>query len=145
MQLVHKLTDWNYRKSTGFIKRNTLISDIRRGVKFLSESSYSNVCGSTKSSVLFVAQVMKFIDIKKVYRVDLKHNNKHWYTVRLFTKDGYVIQLKGCSYGYYGEGSRGTWAVLNACGFDSKKFEKRIFAHGADKHTIRFFRRFPNE
>lgn len=139
--LTHKVTDWNYGRTAGFIKRNTLKRDIERGVKFLSEGSYSNVCGSTRSSALFIQQVAKFVDLSKVYRVDLKHNNRHWYTVRLFSKDGYVIQLKGCSYGYYGEGSRGTYAVLTACGFNPAKFEKRIFAHGADKNSIRFFRR----
>lgn len=139
--LNHKLSDWNYGRTAGFIKRNILKSDIERGVKFINEQAYSNVCGSTRSSALFIQQVAKFVDLSNVYRVDLKHNNRHWYTVRLFTKTGYVINLKGCSYGYYGEGSRGTWAVLKACGFNPNKFEKRIFAHGADKQSIRFFRR----
>lgn len=142
MGLSHKLTDWNYGRTKGFIKRNTLKSDIERGVKFINEQAYSNVCGSTRSSALFMQYVSKFVNLSLVYRVDLKYTpQKHWYTVRLFTKNGYVINLKGCSYGYYGEGSRGTWAVLTACGFNPKKFEKRIFAHGADKNSIRFYKR----
>jgi hypothetical protein len=141
MAMFHKLTDWTYGRTTKFIKRNTLKSDINRGVKFLSERSYSNVTGSTKSSALFMLQVKKVIDLTKVYRVDLKYtSNKHWYTVELFTKDGYHIQLKGCSYGYYGEGSRGTYAVLRECGFPEKRIQ-RIFEHGADKKFMRFFRR----
>lgn len=141
MTMTHKVTDWNHGRTNGFIKRNILKSDIVRGVKFINEQAYSNVCGSTRSSALFIQQVAKYINLSLVYRVDLKHNNKHWYTVRLFTKDGYVIQLKGCSYGYYGEGSRGTYAVMKECGFDPKKFEKRIFTHGAEKQSIKFFKR----
>jgi hypothetical protein len=38
MAMFHKLTDWTYGRTTKFIKRNTLKSDINRGVKFLSET-----------------------------------------------------------------------------------------------------------
>jgi hypothetical protein len=135
------LKDWLYSRTTKFIQTKTLGNDINRGVKFLSESSYSNALGCTKSSILFIMKLRNRINLSKVYRVDLKYTpTKHWYTVELFTKDGFHIQLKGCSYGYYGEGSRGTYAVLKECGFDEKRIQ-RIFEIGADKKSIRMYRR----
>ena len=139
--LTHKLTDWTYGRTTKFIRTRTLRKDLERGVKFLSETSYSNANGSTKSSALFMLKLKNLIDITKVYRVDLKYTpTRHWYTLELYTTDGFHIQLKGCSYGYYGEGSRGTYAVLRECGFSEKRIQ-RIFEHGADKKSIRMYRR----
>ena len=135
-----KLIEWKYGRTTKFIKRNTLKRDIERGVKFLSEGSYSNVMGSTKSSALFCLALKKHLDFSLVYRVDFKFNNKHWYTVQLYFRTGHVVQLKGFSYGYWGEGSRGSMAILKECGFKISQIEK-IFVHGADKKTLRFFRR----
>lgn len=141
MEMIYKLENWTYGRTTKFIKRNTLKSDIERGVKFLSERSYSNVCGSTRSSALFCLQLKKHIDFSLVYRVDLKHNNRHWYTVQLYTKNGYVIQLKGFSFGYYGEGSRGCHAILKECGFNKEQIN-RIFKHEyANTKFIRMYRR----
>lgn len=138
--LTHKLTDWTYGRTTRFIRTKILRNDLARGVKFLSESSYSIINGSTKSSAIFMLKLKNLIDITKVYRVDLKKTTRHWYTLELYTKDGFHIQLKGCSYGYYGEGSRGSYAVLRECGFDEKRIQ-RIFEHGADKKSIRMYRR----
>lgn len=135
-----KLTEWTYGRTTKFIKRNTLKSDLQRGVKFLNEQAYSNVSGSTRSSALFCLALKKHLDFSLVYRVDFKHNTRHWYTVRLFFRNGYVVQLKGFSYGYWGEGSRGSMAILKECGFKDEQI-KRIFVHGADKKSIRMFRR----
>lgn len=138
--LTTKLTEWTYGRTTRFIKRNTLARDIARGVKFLSEGSYSNVTGSTKSSALFCLALKKHLDFSLVYRVDFKKTNKHWFTVQLYFKNGYVVQLKGFSYGYYGEGPRGSMAVLKECGFNDKQINK-LFIHGADSKRLRFFRR----
>jgi hypothetical protein len=134
-----RLTEWAYGRTTKFIKRNTLKRDIARGVKFLSEGSYSNVLGSTKSSALFCLALKKHIDFSLVYRADFKHNNKHWYTVTLHFRNGYVVQLKGFSFGYWGEGSRGSMAILKDCGFKDWQIEK-LFVHHYQKN-LRFFRR----
>lgn len=135
--MVTKLDEWKFGKTRG-IKRLTLKRDIARGVKFLNEQAYSNIWGSTKSSALFCMALRKYIDFETVYRVDLMHSQRHWYTVRLHTTDGYVVQLKGFSFGYYGEGSRGTLAVLQECGFSAKQIH-RIFKLGLTK--LRMFRR----
>jgi hypothetical protein len=134
-----KLNEWTYGRTTKFIKRNTLKRDLERGVKFLSEGSYSNVTGSTKSSALFCLALKKHIDFSLVYRADFKHNTKHWYTVNLYFRDGYVVQLKGFSFGYWGEGSRGSMAILKHCGFKDWQIEK-LFDH-ANQRKLRFFKR----
>jgi hypothetical protein len=134
-----KLNEWTYGRTTRFIKRNTLKRDIERGVKFLSEGSYSNVTGSTKSSALFCLALKKHIDFSLVYRADFKHNNRHWYTVTLHFRNGYVVQLKGFSFGYWGEGSRGSMSILSECGFKDSQIVK-LFDH-ANQKKLRFFRR----
>lgn len=136
--MTTKLSEWKYGRTTKLIKKTVLRKDIDRGVKFINEQAYSNIWGSTKSSALFCLELKKYIDFSLVYRVDMKHTQKHWYTVRLYTKDGYTIQLKGFSFGYYGEGSRGSLAVLQECGF-SKEQIHRIFEMGVKK--IRMYRR----
>jgi hypothetical protein len=137
--ITNKLDEWNYGRTTGYINKITLKRDILRGVRFLNEQSYSNIWGSTKSSALFCRELRKYLDFNQVYRVDFKHSQLHWYTVRLFFKSGYVVQLKGFSFGYWGEGSRGSHAILLECGFKPQQI-KRIFDHGNQKF-IRLFRR----
>jgi hypothetical protein len=127
------LQDWNYRK-TGTIKKTVLRKDIERGVKFLNEMSYSNHGGCTRSSAMFCLELKKHIDLSTVYRVDFKKTRGHWFTVTAFTKGGYTIQLKGFSFGYWGEGSRGSMAFLNECGF-SKEQINRIFTVGDNENT----------
>lgn len=136
--MTTKLEDWNYRKRNGIMHKTTLRKDIQRGVRFLNESAYSEIWGSTTGSALFCIELRKHIDFDLVYRVDMTLTNKHHYTVRLFTKDGYTIQLKGFSFGYYGEGSRGSLAILQECGFSQKQIH-RIFQLNIPK--VRLFRR----
>lgn len=136
--MTTKLTEWTWGGKKGFIKKTVLRKDIDRGVKFLSERAYSNISGSTRSSALFCLELKKYIDFSLVYRVDMVNTDRHWYSVRLFTRDGFEILLKGFSFGYWGEGSRGTLAVLRECGFSQEQIQ-RIFTHGLTK--LRMFRR----
>jgi hypothetical protein len=118
-----------FGKTTGLVKKGTLQKDIARGVKFLNEAAYSNIVGATKSSLLFYLEVKKCIDLSQVYRVELENSTRHWYSLKLYTRDGYTVLFKGLSFGFYGEGSRGTVAVLNDLGFGRKQI-KRIFEDG---------------
>ena len=138
METTTKLEEWNYKKANRTIMKTILRKDIERGVKFLSETSYSHIWGCTRSSALFCMELRKYIDFDLVYRVDMALTQQHHYTVRLFTKDGYTIQLKGFSFGYWGEGSRGSLAILREIGFKRKQIN-RIFNHGVDK--VRLIRR----
>lgn len=137
--LTTKLDEWKFGRTTGLIHKNILKRDIERGVRCINEQSYSKVWGSTKSSALFLLELRKHVDFSKVYRVDFKHNQKHWFTVKLFTKDGFIIMLKGFSFGYWGEGSRGSQAALVECGFKPSQI-KRLFDHSNQKF-IRMYRR----
>jgi hypothetical protein len=56
----------------------------------------------------------------------------------MYTKDGYTIMLKGCAFGYWGEGPRGSQAALLECGFTQKHIN-RIFKHGLTK--VRMYKR----
>lgn len=133
MNFVSKLTDWNYRK-TGTIKRTILKRDIERGVKFLNEMAYSNAGGCTRSSAMFCLELKKHIDFSQIYRVDFKKTRGHWFTVTAHTHDGYTIQLKGFSFGYWGEGSRGSMAFLKECGFSDTQI-KKIFTIADNEDT----------
>lgn len=138
--MTTKLTDWNYRK-TGTIKKIVLRKDIERGVKFLSERAYSNHSGCTRSSAMFCLELKKHIDFNTVYRVDFKKTRSHWFTVTAHTTEGYTIQLKGFSFGYWGEGSRGSLAFLQECGFSKEQINK-IFAIGDNENTkFKLYRR----
>jgi hypothetical protein len=138
IEMITKLEDWNYRKSTGVIKRTILKRDLQRGVKFINEQAYSNAWGSTRSSALFCMELRKHMDLSLVYRVDMTQTDKHHYTVKLYTKDGYTIMLKGFSFGYWGEGSRGSMAALVECGFTPQQID-RIFTHGLTR--VRMYKR----
>lgn len=137
--ITTKLSEWQYGRTTGMIQKQLLKRDIQRGVRFINEQAYSKIAGCTKSSALFLLELRKYIDFGKVYRVDFKHNQKHHYTVKLFTTDGFVIMLKGFSFGYWGEGSRGSQAALIECGFKREQI-KRLFDH-ANQKFIRMYRR----
>jgi hypothetical protein len=137
--ITTKLSEWKYGRTTGMIHKQLLKRDIKRGVRFINEQAYSKISGCTKSSALFLLELRKHIDFGKVYRVDFKYNQKHHYTVKLFTTDGFVIMLKGFSFGYWGEGSRASQAVLVECGFKPNQI-KRLFDH-ANQKFIRMYRR----
>jgi hypothetical protein len=135
--MINTVEECAWGRKTGIIKKRILKADIERGVKFLSERAYSNSAGITKSSALFFLEVAKHIDVKKVNKVTLENSSRHWYTVNLHTKDGYVIQLKGLSFGYLGEGSRGTIAILKACGFTNRAIGKILTFPATDtKHVM---------
>jgi hypothetical protein len=140
-QFNYKLSDWTYgHKVRKAVHKKILKRDIERGVKFLSDIAYSPAGGSTRGSTLFLLELKKHIDLGKVYRADLTYvNGRKHYTVKLFTTDGYTIMLKGISFGYFGEGSRGSYAVLKECGFNEKNFG-HIFKH-TGRTQYRFFRR----
>lgn len=140
-QFNYKLTDWSYGVRTR-VHKTILKRDLKRGVKFLSDMAYSEVGGSTRGSTMFLLELRKHIDLSLVYRADLSQNSKHWYTMKLYTKDGYTIMLKGIGFDYFGEGSRGAYAVLTECGFDGKRVE-RILKHNGRTH-YRFLRRVSN-
>lgn len=127
------LLDWNYTNKRT-IKKIVLRRDIERGVKFLNEMAYSYVGGCTRSSAMFCLELKKYIDFDTVYRVDFKKTRGHWFTVTAYTTEGYTIQLKGFSFGYYGEGSRGSMAFLKECGFNKEQIN-RIFTIGDNENT----------
>lgn len=139
--MTTQLDNWKYGRTKGFIKRNTLRKDIRRGVRFLSDSAYSEYSGVTKISALFVLELKKLIDLKQVYRVDFKYSQKHNYSVWLFSKQGFVIKLKGFSFGYYGEGSRGSLALLQEIGFNEKQIHRIFTTNDNNGTTLRMYRR----
>lgn len=135
----YKPSDWNYGIKSRVYKR-TLKKDIARGVKFLSDIAYAKDGGSTRGSMRFIQEVAKHIDLGKTYRAALTfENGGKWYTLKLFTKDGYTIMLKGCSFDYFGEGSRGSFAALTFCGFKPKQIERILNHTGRTKYN--FFRR----
>jgi hypothetical protein len=133
MNFVSTLKDWTYTKK-GTIKKTVLKRDLERGVKFLNEMAYSNQGGCTRSSALFCLELKKHIDLSLVHRVDFKKTRGHWFTVTAYTTDGYTIQLKGFSFGYWGEGSRGSMAFLKECGFNDKQINK-IFTIADNEDT----------
>lgn len=105
------------------IKTKTLKKDIERGVKHLSEHSYSNLYGATRSSIEFVEKAFTH-DIGQPVKVIASHTRKHWYTVAIHTSKGYTVQVKGFSFGHYSEGSRGLFGTLEALGFTKDLAEK---------------------
>ena len=121
------------------IKTKTLKNDIRRGVKHLSEHSYSNLYGATRSSLEFIREAFKH-DIGEALKVDFKHTKKKWYTVTISTSKGYTVQVKGLSFGYYGEGSRGSKEVLEMLGFNEKQ-QKRVFQPIEDYKGFKVFKK----
>jgi hypothetical protein len=99
----------------------TLRRDLNRGVKFLNEKAYHISYGATRSSIRFFAYLSSQIDVTNVYRAKLTLSQRHWFTLRLWTTDGYLIMLKGVSGGYFGEGTRGCYDILKACGFNERQ------------------------
>lgn len=107
------------------LRLKTLGRDIERGVRRLSEWAYNPNWGSTRSSMRFLnALIDAGIDIQNAYRAELRHNQKDWYTLFVYTIDGYTLMFKGVSGGYYGEGTRGCYDILKACGFNEKQCQK---------------------
>ncbi|ALA48002.1 hypothetical protein SUNDANCE_186 [Brevibacillus phage Sundance] len=123
--------DSSHWEQTQGIKTMTLRNDLNRGVKILTEWSYTDGWGSTRNSLRFFNVLRKNIDMNKVYCAKLTYTTLHHYTLSLYHADGYRIILKGVSGGYHGEGTRGCHDVLKACGFNetqcNKAFEYETF------------------
>lgn len=110
------------RKVRG-IAVKTINADINRGVTTFNEKSYTVNHGSTSNSLAFFNAMMKH-DIGNVKGVKFEQSEKHWYTTTLTTDKGYTIILKGLSFGYHGEGSRGAESILKALGFNKQQVAK---------------------
>lgn len=104
------------------------------GVKLIRDKNYNSYCnGGTRFSLEFFKHLVDkgYLNVDEVYRADLNFHKKHWYSLTLHTKDGYRFSFHGVSFGYGGEGSRGSAEILKACGF---KNYKRAF----DEHRSHF-------
>ena len=121
------------------IKTRTLKKDIERGVKHLSEHSYSNLYGATRSSLEFVREAFKQ-DIGEAIKVDARHTKKNWYTVSISTSKGYTVQVKGFSFGYYGEGSRGLFEALEMLGF-TRNLAQKCYGKREDFTGFKMYKR----
>lgn len=106
------------------VRKITLLRDLYRGVKFLNEQAYHTGWGSTRASLRFFKYLQKHINVTKAYRAKLTLSQKHWYTLKVWTLDGYVMQFKGVSGGYTGEGTRGCYDILKACGFSERQCQQ---------------------
>ena len=113
------------------VKTRTLEQDIERGVKHLSEQSYSTWYGATTSSEEFTEYVLSHFDVGTVVRVVFTQTNKHHYTVTFFTDKGYTILTKGFSFGYYGQGTRAVHKLLHNLGFSKRQINK-VFQRKSD-------------
>jgi hypothetical protein len=118
--------------------------DFINGVTSFKDKNYNPYCnGVTKQSLNFFDYLLEkgFFETKEVYRVDLKFSKKHWYSLTLYTIHGYSFSFYGCSFGYGGEGSRGSKYILDKCGFSKTD---RVFKHKnhfEQSDMMRFFKR----
>lgn len=112
------------------VKMKELVQDVKRGVKRLSEDAYCPYWGSTTSSLRFFIALRQGIDVR-AKKAELRYSQKNHFTLFVETFSGYTLMFKGCSGGYYGEGSRGCYDILKACGFSEEQcqrvFEKETF------------------
>ena len=118
------------------IKKVTLGKDVARGVRFLNESSYSNFYGVTRYSLEFVQYVFRKFEVGEVVKVEFK-TVKNNYRVYITTSNGFTIVAHGLSFGYFGEGSRGSREVLELLGFSEKQISK-VFSR---QSNFRLYRR----
>jgi hypothetical protein len=106
------------------IKTVTLKKDVERGVKTLSEWSYADDWGATRTSLRFFNALKKYIDVTKVFKAEMLYSIKTHYTLRLYTINGHTLIFKGVSSGYIGDGTRGCYDILKACGFSEPQCQK---------------------
>lgn len=116
----HFISNTKYIK----IKTRTLKKDIERGVKFLSEWSYCEKWGATPSSLRFLNALKKHINVKSAIKAELVYSQKKHWTLYIYTNEGYTLLFKGVSGGYYGQGTRGCYDILKACGFNERQCQK---------------------
>lgn len=111
-------------------------NDFNRGVKHFKDKNYSQY--GSAGSLRFFNYAKHFItDVK---RVVLLYDNKHWYRMKIITGNGYEFFFYGCSFGYYGEGSRTSAEILKQLGFKEsqikKVFDLKDHMSGSDKLTL---------
>lgn len=111
-------------RTTGYVKKITLSRDIKNGITVLEEKSYSDMYGTTKASLLFYLELKKHINMDNIYSAHFRQSENGNYNVILYSKDGYTIMFNGLSFGYYGEGSRGSMDILKDIGFTAEKVEQ---------------------
>lgn len=126
---------------TNFKGKKHLLLDIKRGVKLIKDYNYKGYYESTRSSLEFFHNTKEIIQYLEVEKAQLEYTRKHNYRLRIFTKSGHVFVFTGCSFGYTGEGSRGSKEILQELGFKPKQYNK-VFEHRDhmtkdDKMTLR--------
>lgn len=117
------------RRNRQGIKLVTFLRDLKRGVKHINSQAYmvENYSGITQFD-------MKFLDIASRYlwlngkRAVMTFSPRQWWTLTVYTHNGYTFIFKGVSAGYYGEGTRGAHDVLKMFGFNAAQCEK-AFKH----------------
>lgn len=108
----------------GHVNWALLKADIARGVVRLPEYAYVASWGSTLGSLRFLNALMRFFDVTTAHRAKLSYDPRHHYTLSVFLKNGPELVFKGVSGGYYGEGPRGCYDILKACGFSERQCQK---------------------
>lgn len=117
------------------IGQKILKSDIERGVSTIKDKNYNPYCnGVTKFSLAFFDKVKHLLT--DTYKAELIYDTKHHYCLRVSTKSGLVVSFHGCSFGYSGEGSRGSVEILVKLGFTVKQCQ-RIFLY-RNHMTVKF-------
>ncbi len=117
--------------------------DFVNGVKLIRDKNYEENCnGVTKYSLKFFKYLVKegYLIPSEVYRADLIYDKKNWYRLVLHTIDGYRFSFHGVSFGYTGEGSRGSVEILQECGFKNVKRILQHREHFEEKDSIKLFK-----
>lgn len=114
----------SYANPTGHVKVRLLHQDLARGVKRLSEEAYCPNWGSTSTSLRFMNTLLSIFGDLNVVRAELRYSKAKHFTLVLKTMYEQELIFKGVSGGYYGEGSRGCYDILKACGFSEKQIER---------------------
>lgn len=113
------------------VNLSALADDIERGVTLLTEDAYTQHYGVTQTSLAFALAVKRYTGEQVAKRAVMTYSQKHYYTLRLETFNGFTFVFKGVAGGYYGEGSRGAHDILKLFGFDNRQcsvvFEKEKF------------------
>lgn len=119
--------------------------DFVRGVKLIRDKNYEPYAnGVTKYSINFFKHLVDegYLIPDEVYRADLEYDKKHHYRLTLHTIDEYRFSFHGVSFGYGGEGSRGSAEILKACGFNNyKRAFSEFRKHMNDHDIIRLFKK----
>lgn len=114
----------SFANPTGHVKVRLIHQDLARGVKRLSEEAYCPNWGSTSTSLRFMNALLSIFGNLNVVRAELRYSEAKHFTLVLKTIYDQEIIFKGVSGGYYGEGSRGGYDILKACGFSPKQLER---------------------